>query len=256
MTVVDTTRRSDSAGIDPHPLTVPAGYPRGYERRCRLHDGREVVIRPIVPADAAQLREAIQIADADTLRGRFLGGTPRLTPAVLAHLTTLDYVRRFALVAGDARTRHGVAIARYEALDQGVAEVAVVVDPAWRQVGLATTLVEMLAEAALDRGIHTFSAIYQAENRPVAALHHLADSTGRQLIKRGIAEFAVTLNPKQVAAAIQHLDERTEAASSRDTRHGGGSDNRRAGGAAVRSGRAEGGAMRAGACDDCPTRDA
>jgi acetyltransferase len=68
------------------------------------------------------------------LHGRFHGGTPRLTPALLSHLTRLDYVRRFALVAADAQTRHGVAIARYEALDEGVAEVAVAVDPAWRQI--------------------------------------------------------------------------------------------------------------------------
>lgn len=209
MAVVEATTRSGPVGIEPHPDDVPAGYPRGYERRYRLHDGREVVIRPIVPADAAQLREAIQAADADTLRGRFLGATPHLTPALLAHLTTLDYVRRFALVAADAQTRHGVAIARYETLDGGVAEVAVAVDPAWRRIGLATALVEMLAEAALDRGIHSFSGIYQAENRPVAALHHLVDGAGRQLIKRGIAEFAVILDRDQVAAAIKRLDEPT-----------------------------------------------
>lgn len=200
------------AGIEPHPIEVPAGYPRRYERRLRLHDGREVVVRPIVPADAAQLREAIRTADADTLRGRFLGGPPRPTPALLSHLTTVDYVRRFALVAADARTGRGVAIARYEPLEEGVAEVAVAVDPAWRRIGLATALVEMLAEAALDRAVHTFSATYLAENRPVLALHDLADSTGRQLISRGIAEFTVALDRQQVTAAIRHLEEQAEAA--------------------------------------------
>jgi GNAT superfamily N-acetyltransferase len=196
--------------IERHPRAVPSGYPRSFERRLRLHDGREVDVRPIVPADTAALREAIRTADADTLRGRFLGGSPSLTPAMMTHLTTMDYGRRFSLVAMDARTGHGAGIARYETMDEGVAEVAVAVDPAWRQVGLATALVEILAEAALDRQVHTFSAIYQAENRPVAALRGLAQSTGRQLIRHGVAEFAVTLDRDRVIAAIRHLGARSE----------------------------------------------
>jgi sulfide:quinone oxidoreductase len=79
-----------------------------------------------------------------------------------------------------------------------------------RRIGLSTALVEVLAEAALDRGVHAFSATYRAENRPVAALHNLADSTGRQLIRCGIAEFDVGLDRDQVIAAIHHLDEEPE----------------------------------------------
>jgi hypothetical protein len=61
-----------------------------------------VFLRPIVPGDAAALAEAITSADTDTLYRRFLGAAPRVTPALLARLTTVDYTRRFALVAGDA----------------------------------------------------------------------------------------------------------------------------------------------------------
>jgi RimJ/RimL family protein N-acetyltransferase len=101
-------------------------------------------------------------------------------------------------------TGRGVAIARYESVGEGVAEIAVVVDPAWRRAGLATALIEMLAEAALDRGIHTFSATYLAENRPVAAL--LAHAGGRQLIRQGIAEAAIALDRERVTAALRDLD--------------------------------------------------
>jgi predicted GNAT family acetyltransferase len=61
----------------------------------------------------------------------------------------VDYQRRLALVAADAATGQGVAIAHYEWLSDGVAEIPVVVDPAWRRVGLATALIEMLSQAAL-----------------------------------------------------------------------------------------------------------
>jgi RimJ/RimL family protein N-acetyltransferase len=186
------------------PAEVPPHYPHEFERQLRLQDGRAVWIRPIVPGDAAELGASIRAADPDTLRRRFLGGPPRMTPALLEHLTTVDYVRRFALVAVDPSTGRGVAVGRYEPLSEGVAEIAVVVDPAWRQVGLATMLVELLAEAALARGIHEFSVFYLAENRPVAALLAHAGGASRQLIKQGIAERAVMLDSGEVAAALRH----------------------------------------------------
>jgi RimJ/RimL family protein N-acetyltransferase len=188
------------------PVEVPPRYPREFERRLTLQDGRTVLIRPIVPADAAQLAEAIRAADPDTLRRRFLGGPPRVTPALLEHLTTIDYVRRFALVALDPATGRGVAVGRYEPLSEGVAEIAVVVDPAWRRVGLATMLVELLAEAALARGIHEFSVFYLAENRPVAALLAHAAGAGKQMIRQGLADWVVALDRGEVAAAPQPPD--------------------------------------------------
>jgi GNAT superfamily N-acetyltransferase len=188
-----------------HPYDVPPDYPREYERRLRLSDRRTVVIRPVVPADAPEVAEAFRTADADTLRLRFLGGPPRVTPALLTRLTTLDYVRRFALAAADEHTGRGVAIARYETIEDGIADVAVVVDPAWRRVGLATALIELLALAALDRGIHEFSAIFLAENQPVELLVALAHGAGRQRIRQGIAEVAVALDRAAVETAVRAL---------------------------------------------------
>jgi GNAT superfamily N-acetyltransferase len=198
-----TRRRAALAGLEPHPVDVPPGYPRALERKLWLSDGRQVFVRPILPSDRQALAEAIRTADADTLRRRFLGATPKVTPQLLTRLTTVDYVHRFALVAGDPHTGRGTAIARYEPVAETVAEVAVAVDPAWRRVGLATVLVEMLAEAAVNRGVHTFSALYLAENRPVAALADLAGEAGQRLIHQGIAEVAVALDRDQVAAVIR-----------------------------------------------------
>jgi len=92
---------------------LPPGYPRECEQEVTLRDGRRVLIRPILPSDAPELAEAIKTADPGTLCRRFLGGPPRVTPALLAHLTVVDYVQRFALVAIDMITGSGVAVARY-----------------------------------------------------------------------------------------------------------------------------------------------
>lgn len=187
--------------LKPRPAYRPPGYPRQYQREVTLRDGRQVFIRPILPSDAPELAEAIKTADSDTLRRRFLGGAPSVTPALLAHLTTVDYVRRFALVAIDPGTQRGVAIARYEQTGDGVAEIAVVVTPAWRRIGLATVLILFLAKAAVERGIHTFSAFYLAENRPIAALVEDAGALGRQVIEHGIAEFSLALDDDHAGPA-------------------------------------------------------
>jgi GNAT superfamily N-acetyltransferase len=182
----------------------PPRYPAEFERTIHLPDGRTVAVRPIVPGDAAELATALATADPVTLRRRFLGAAPRVTPALLSRLTVVDYVRRFALVAFDPDAGRGVAVARYEWLAEGVAEVAVVVDPAWRRLGLATALIELLAEAALARGIHEFSASYLAENRPVEALLAHVGRAGKQLIKQGIAEVAVAFEGSAVPGGPPH----------------------------------------------------
>jgi GNAT superfamily N-acetyltransferase len=180
------------------PHEVPPGYPREYQREEVLRDGRRVFIRPILPADAPELAEAIRSADPDTIRGRFLGGRPRVTPALMAHLTEVDYVRRFALVAIDAASEQGVAVARYEPTGGGAAEIAVAVRPQWRRVGLGTALIMLLAQAAAERGVRSFSVSYLAENRPVAALVEDAGGLSRQVIKQGIAEVSLALDNRRL----------------------------------------------------------
>ncbi len=146
-----------------------------------------------IPAGGA---EAIESADADTIRRRFLGGHPRVTPELLDYLTTVDYVSRFALVAVEPASQRGVAIARYEPAGQdGTADVAIAVSPGWRDAGLATELLRMLAQAASERGIHTFTVTYLAGNRPVTALINAAGEPANQVTSRGIAEFSVPLPP-------------------------------------------------------------
>ncbi len=190
-------------GAEPGVAGLPPGYPREYEQEVTLRDGRRVLIRPILPSDAPELAEAIKTADPDTLRRRFLGGAPRVTSALLAHLTVVDYVQRFALVAIDTVTGRGVAVARYEPADEGVADIAIAVWPDWRRVGLGNVLIRGLARAAAERGIHAFSASYLAENAPVAALVEDAGALGRQVIKQGVAEVSLALPPS--VAGLQAL---------------------------------------------------
>ena len=195
----------DLEGWSAHPRAVrparqtadlPPGYPQEYRRLVRLRDGRSVLIRPVLPSDAPALAESIASADADTIHRRFLGGRPQVTPELLEFLTTVDYTTRFALVAVEPASRRGVAIARYEPAGQdGAADVAIAVVPGWRGAGLAGELLHVLAQAASERGIHTFTGMYLADNSPVAALITAVDEPAHRVTSRGITEFSVPLQP-------------------------------------------------------------
>ena len=178
------------------PRICQPAYPLEYRRAVTLRDGRRVLIRPILPGDASALAEAIQSADDDTIRRRYLGGHPQVTPELLDFLTTVDYTSRFALVAVEPASGRGVAIARYEPAEPAdAADVAIAVTPGWRGAGLASELLRMLARAASERGIHTFTGTYFAENRPVTALIHGVGELADQGASHGIARFSVTLRP-------------------------------------------------------------
>jgi len=195
----------DLGGWSPHPRAertarqsadLPPGYPPEYRRLITLRDGRSVLIRPVLPSDAPALAESIASADADTIRRRFLGGRLQVTPELLEFLTTVDYTSRFALVAVEPASQRGVAIARYEPAGQdGAADVAIAVTPGWRGAGLASELLHVLAQAASERGIHTFTGMYLADNSPVEALITAADEPANRVTSRGITEFSVPLRP-------------------------------------------------------------
>ena len=183
------------------PRDVPGGYPSELEQQVTLADGREVFVRPIVPADLDALREAIANADPQTIHDRFLGGRPPTDEQSLRHLTTVDYVRRLAIVAFDRRG-HGVAIARYEgAANTDHAEVAVVVDPAWRRIGLASALLRMLADAARERGIARFSATSYADNIDVHDILSRSGLPHRRIGTGAVVDDIVDLDEASIPPA-------------------------------------------------------
>jgi acetyltransferase len=190
------TVRLRRLGAEPDP--VPEGYPRELEHRLRLLDGRRVFLRPILPTDAAELQRAVEGADPETLRRRFLGGSPPHTPEEFEHLVRVDYRRRSAVVAL-AEDGHGVGIARYETLgDTGTAEIAVAVDPEWRHVGLATALLRRLAAGAVANGITRFAAEFFADNLDVTDLLEESDAPFRNLAEdAGVVSVELAL-PEQL----------------------------------------------------------
>lgn len=140
-----------------------------WARLLTLPDGTRVHVRPILPTDRARLAEAARRLSPESRYRRFFSPLTELSEAQLDHLTRIDYIDHFALVAflpgagGDTR----LAVARYvrdrDQPDQ--AEVAVTVADDWQGRGVGTALLEALAEVARANRIRRFVASVLSDNR-------------------------------------------------------------------------------------------
>ena len=178
----------------------PDGYPVQYEHRAVLSDGRAVLVRPVLPEDAPELAAALRRADPETLRRRFLGAAGPRTEQELRHLVEVDYAHRFAVAAFD-ESGTGVGIARYEGVGSWPAvELAVVVDPAWRHVGLATALMRDVLRRAVEQGAQTALVDFFADNLPVAHLLAELGLPERRSTAHGVVEDEVLLDEVELSS--------------------------------------------------------
>ena len=147
----------------------------------RLRSGDTVRIRPVRSTDAAELQRAFALLSEESRYLRFMSGTTRLTDRQAAYFTEVDHAHHEAYVAHstyDASYIIGVArFVRYpEAPDD--ADLAITVADSWGGRGLATVLVRMVSERAIEVGVKRFRADMMADNQPVLRLLRSAGLTG------------------------------------------------------------------------------
>jgi GNAT superfamily N-acetyltransferase len=87
--------------------------------------------------------------------------------------------------------------------DAGTAEVAVAVADSWQGRGVATALLDRLAERARAEGVRRFSADILAENRPMLEL--IGEIGEAHVIERdqGTVTVVVELPPEGIGAALR-----------------------------------------------------
>ncbi len=139
------------------PARVPIRCERigTWRERLWLANGRELLLRPIVPADADALRRSFARLSPEEIRLRFLHPITEMTAAFARQLCELDRASAFALVvteplpAGEALIG---AVARL-ALDreQRKAEFALIVGREIAGQGVGTLLLKRLIDCARRR---------------------------------------------------------------------------------------------------------
>lgn len=169
--------------------TLPVNYPAELVEGVTLLDGSAATIRPILPADGEALVAFHEKLSAETVYRRYFSPKPHLTPKEVEHFTNLDYRDRLALVA--EIDRELAAVGRYER-SPGTerAEVAFVVADAYQQRGLATMILERLAEAARGQGISHFEAETLERNQLMREVFRHAGYPCEERFADGVVEVS------------------------------------------------------------------
>ena len=141
-----------------------------------LGDGRRVVLRHVRASDAPELRAAFERLSPASRYRRFFGGLTHLTDVTLRYLTEVDGQDHVAIVATcdspDLKSEQGVGVARFVRLkdEPTVAEAAITVVDDVQRLGLGRLLATTLAQAAMERGVHTFRADVLPDNAPMRSM--------------------------------------------------------------------------------------
>jgi drug/metabolite transporter (DMT)-like permease/RimJ/RimL family protein N-acetyltransferase len=151
---------------------------RAARARMRLRDGREVLIRPIGPADLDALKHFFAALSPATSRLRFHASMKEIPERLLREFTKPDQHEHVGFIA-EANGRLAdegpllVGEARYvRCPGSDAAEFALVVADDWRRVGLGASLTQTLLHHAHLAGVQRLCGDALAENEPMRRFMH------------------------------------------------------------------------------------
>lgn len=194
--------------------TTPAdpAYPAHWAADVVLRDGGTAHLRPITPQDADALQEFHLAQSPESVYLRFFAPMPRLSERDLARFTNVDHVDRVAIVAVVAGRIVGVG--RYDRTGRRTAEVAFNISDHHQGRGLGSVLLEHLAAAARERGIHRFEAEVLPQNRKMVGVFRDAGYEVSNRFDDGVISVAFAIDPTERSMAVMAAREhRAEAAS-------------------------------------------
>ena len=189
-----------------------APYPDHWEADVLLRDGATAHLRPIRPADAEGLQRFHLGQSPESVYLRFFAPMPQLSAHDAHHFANVDHRRRVALVVtlGDDI----LGIGRYEQLDDTTAEVAFNVSDAHQGRGLGSVLLEHLAAAARENGVHRFQAEVLPQNRKMLTVFREAGYEVRSDYDDGVIALTFDIDPTERSLAVMEAREhRAEAQS-------------------------------------------
>ena len=160
-------------------LVDGAGAPLAEEDSgsVELLDGTSVAYHAIAPDNASALQRFHHRLSERSIYLRFFAAKPELSDREAGYFANVDGINRVALVAVDPeRPQEIIGVVSFDREGTSErAEYAAEVEDRWQGRGLGLALTKHLIEAALKRGIRTFTAIVLPEN---ARMLHLLRGLG------------------------------------------------------------------------------
>ncbi|MDJ0805702.1 MAG: bifunctional acetate--CoA ligase family protein/GNAT family N-acetyltransferase [Gammaproteobacteria bacterium] len=158
---------------DPYHHLAIHPYPAHLVTQIQLHDGTDIIIRPIRPEDAEIEQQFIRDLSSEAKYFRFMSSLQELTPEMLVRFTQIDYHNEMALIAVVQHndTEQEIGVARYVTnLDKKSCEFALVVSDQWQRKGIAHQLMQKLMEIARDRGLERMDGEVLSRNSKMLEL--------------------------------------------------------------------------------------
>lgn len=176
-----------------------------WHEQLTLANGREVLIRPIRPADAEPLRAAFGLLRPDEIRQRFLHAVKELSPETANKLASPDPRSEFALVAAEPLPPGEAligAVAR-ASIEAGTkrAEFAILVSHYVAGMGLGRHMMGRLVRWAKAKRLEQLYGDVLDSNQPMLSLVHSLGFTREHGDAPGLARVVLNLrHPVDTAA--------------------------------------------------------
>ena len=133
-------------------------------------EGEALTIRAIRPEDAEAHAALFRQLSPEDIRYRFFNILRDLSGEQIARMTQIDYDREMAFVAVREATGETAGVGRLvRAVDTDGGEFAIVVAPSAKGRGLATVLMQRLADWARSKGMAEMTGQVLADNAPMLA---------------------------------------------------------------------------------------
>ncbi|MCK2215917.1 GNAT family N-acetyltransferase [Actinomadura sp. ATCC 31491] len=176
-----------------------------------LRDGGIAHVRHLSPGDRQALHDLVTRSSERSAYLRFFTGGRNTAHRYMDRITGPGY-RGHALVA----TVHGrlVAVAEYIPIDEGSADLAILIDDEMHGHGLGTLMLEHVALDAAAHGVHELVADVLTENRPMIRVLRDLGLEVTQHFEGGTLHVGIRAEPSAgLAAQIAGRDHVAERAS-------------------------------------------
>jgi len=170
-------------------------YPARYESDILLRDGSSLHLRPIKPDDVSALLEFHARLSPRSVYFRYFSPLPELSEERAKVLASVDYNDTFALVGELAGRLVGVARHYRDEKAHDRAEVAFLIEDALQGRGIATRMLERLAEIAREKGITTFDAYVLGDNRKMMDVFMHTGFAVERRLDGGVFQVAFPITP-------------------------------------------------------------
>lgn len=197
-TMSDSNGNASAQGPGAPPAT--GVYPADLECEVLTGTGATLRMRPIRSEDAELLVHFHLNLSSGSIYRRYFSFHPELSEKEVEHLTTVDYMDRLAFIVEDDDAL--VAVGRYDRIPGTTeAEVAFLVADEYQHHGLGQLLLKHLAEAARARGITTFTAETQADNRGMLGVFHESGFPVTSSIEDEVVSLSFPIEPTEKSKA-------------------------------------------------------